>query len=146
MEYTLKMWRYKYYFLGDRKLGGFSLCVREMSYLFDLPKNRILWIRISDKPSRNAYKCYFHAKIIRGRRYRQPLRVYLSREDIANLSNMTTSNAIRTLSTFASEKVIAIDGRKIKILDSKTKFKFYSITFFHCSCLSFLKLFFQDGP
>lgn len=47
------------------------------------------------------------------------LRVFLSREDIANLSNMTTSNAIRTLSTFASEKVIAIDGRKIKILDCK---------------------------
>lgn len=46
------------------------------------------------------------------------LRVYLSREDIANLSNMTTSNAIRTLSTFASEKVIAIDGRKIKIMDA----------------------------
>ena len=45
------------------------------------------------------------------------LRAYLSREDIANLSNMTTSNAIRTLSTFASEKVIAIDGRKIRILD-----------------------------
>ena len=40
-------------------------------------------------------------------------------KDIANLSNMTTSNAIRTLSTFASEKVIAIDGRKIKILDTK---------------------------
>jgi CRP/FNR family transcriptional regulator, polysaccharide utilization system transcription regulator len=47
------------------------------------------------------------------------LRIFLSREDIANLSNMTTSNAIRTLSTFASEKVIAIDGRKIKILDPK---------------------------
>jgi len=46
------------------------------------------------------------------------LRVYLSRDDIANLSNMTTSNAIRTLSTFAIEKVIAIDGRKIKILDA----------------------------
>lgn len=45
------------------------------------------------------------------------LKAYLSREDIANLSNMTTSNAIRTLSTFAGEKVIAIDGRKIKILD-----------------------------
>jgi CRP/FNR family transcriptional regulator, polysaccharide utilization system transcription regulator len=45
------------------------------------------------------------------------LKVYLSREEIANLSNMTTSNAIRTLSTFASEKVIAIDGRKIRILD-----------------------------
>jgi len=45
------------------------------------------------------------------------LRVYLSREDLANLSNMTSSNAIRTLSIFAGEKVIAMDGRKIKIVD-----------------------------
>ncbi len=45
------------------------------------------------------------------------IKVYLSREDIANLSNMTTSNAIRTLSAFSSEDVISIDGRKIKILD-----------------------------
>lgn len=45
------------------------------------------------------------------------IKVYLSREDIANLSNMTTSNAIRTLSAFSSEEVISIDGRKIKILD-----------------------------
>lgn len=44
------------------------------------------------------------------------LSIYLSREDLANLSNMTTSNAIRTLSAFATEKLIAIDGRKIKIL------------------------------
>lgn len=45
------------------------------------------------------------------------LKVYLSREDLASLSNMTASNAIRTLSTFASEKTISIDGRKIKITD-----------------------------
>lgn len=45
------------------------------------------------------------------------LKLYISREDIANLSNMTTSNAIRTLSTFANEKMISIDGRKIQILD-----------------------------
>ena len=45
------------------------------------------------------------------------LSIYLSREDLANLSNMTTSNAIRTLSNFAAEKLIAIDGRKIKIVD-----------------------------
>jgi CRP-like cAMP-binding protein len=45
------------------------------------------------------------------------LNVYMSREDIANLSNMTTSNAIRTLSAFANEKLISIDGRKIRILD-----------------------------
>jgi CRP-like cAMP-binding protein len=45
------------------------------------------------------------------------LRVYLPREDLANLSNMTSSNAIRTLSIFAGEKVIAMDGRKIKVIN-----------------------------
>lgn len=45
------------------------------------------------------------------------LSIYLSREDLASLSNMTTSNAIRTLSQFAAEKLIAIDGRKIKIIE-----------------------------
>ncbi|MDR0834718.1 MAG: Crp/Fnr family transcriptional regulator [Candidatus Symbiothrix sp.] len=45
------------------------------------------------------------------------INIYLSRDDLANLSNMTTSNAIRTLSTFVSEKIIALDGRKIKLID-----------------------------
>ena len=48
------------------------------------------------------------------------LSIYLSREDLANMSNMTTSNAIRTLSTFAQEKIIAIDGKKIKIIDGES--------------------------
>lgn len=47
------------------------------------------------------------------------LSIYLSREDLANLSNMTTSNAIRTLSNFSNERLIAIDGRKIKIIDEE---------------------------
>ena len=45
------------------------------------------------------------------------LSVYISREDVANLSNMTTANAIRTLSSFAKEKVISMDGKKIKIIN-----------------------------
>jgi CRP-like cAMP-binding protein len=47
------------------------------------------------------------------------LSIYLSREDLASLSNMTTSNAIRTLSNFANERLITIDGRKIKIIDEE---------------------------
>jgi len=47
------------------------------------------------------------------------LSIYLSREDLANLSNMTTSNAIRTLSNFSTERLITIDGRKIKIIDEE---------------------------
>lgn len=38
-----------------------------------------------------------------------------SRKDLANLSNMTTSNAIRTLSLFVSEGLVVVDGRKITI-------------------------------
>ena len=48
------------------------------------------------------------------------LNIFLSREDLANFSNMTTSNAIRTLSTFVNEKVISVDGRIIKILNEET--------------------------
>ncbi len=45
------------------------------------------------------------------------INIYLAREDLASLSNMTTSNAIRTLSNFVNERIIAVDGRKIKIID-----------------------------
>ena len=45
--------------------------------------------------------------------------MYMAREDLANMSNMTTSNAIRTLSQFAGEGLISIDGRKIKLLDEE---------------------------
>lgn len=45
------------------------------------------------------------------------LKIYMAREDLANLSNMTTSNAIRTLSGFVNEKIITVDGRRIRILN-----------------------------
>ncbi len=47
----------------------------------------------------------------------QTLNIYMGRDDLANLSNMTTSNAIRTLSGFVAEKIIIVDGRRIKILN-----------------------------
>lgn len=45
------------------------------------------------------------------------VRMYMSREDLANLSNMTTSNAIRTLTAFVTEHLIVVDGREIKVLN-----------------------------
>ncbi|MDO4510230.1 MAG: Crp/Fnr family transcriptional regulator [Bacteroidales bacterium] len=47
----------------------------------------------------------------------ETLKIYMAREDLANLSNMTTSNAIRTLSAFCQERIITVDGRRIKIID-----------------------------
>jgi CRP-like cAMP-binding protein len=45
------------------------------------------------------------------------ININLSRNDIAHLSNMTSSNAIRTLSNLAAEGNIKIKGRKITILN-----------------------------
>ena len=45
------------------------------------------------------------------------LRINISREDLAHLSNMTTSNAIRTLSGLVNEKILDTEGRKIRILN-----------------------------
>jgi CRP/FNR family transcriptional regulator, polysaccharide utilization system transcription regulator len=45
------------------------------------------------------------------------ININLSRNDIAHLSNMTSSNAIRTLSNLAAEGNIKIKGRRITILN-----------------------------
>ncbi len=49
----------------------------------------------------------------------ETLAMLLPREDLANMSNMTTSNAIRTLSQFAQEGIVGIDGKHVKILNEK---------------------------
>lgn len=43
----------------------------------------------------------------------------MSRDDLASMSNMSTSNAIRTLSAFAQERLVEIAGKRIKVLDEK---------------------------
>lgn len=45
--------------------------------------------------------------------------VSIGRNDLADLSNMTTSNASRTLSAFADEGLLITQGRRIKILQLK---------------------------
>lgn len=47
------------------------------------------------------------------------LNVLLKRADYASLSNMTTPNAIRTISAFAKEGLIHVKNRKITILKKK---------------------------
>lgn len=43
------------------------------------------------------------------------IKAYLSRDDLASLSNMTASNAIRTLTQFCEEEIISTEGRRLKI-------------------------------
>jgi len=49
----------------------------------------------------------------------QTLAFSMSRAELANLANMTTSNAIRTLSAFKNEGLLKLDHKKIKLLDIK---------------------------
>lgn len=114
-----------------------EICVIEKSPLYDILKGnpqfalQIIKLLATELGSSNTRTVTLTQKHVRGRLAESLLflkdnygldkdsniNVLLSREDIANLSNMTTSNAIRTLSSFSAEQVIAIDGRKIKILD-----------------------------
>ena len=114
-----------------------EICVIEKAPLYDILKENsqfalhIIKLLATELGSSNTRTVTLTQKHIRGRLAESLLflkdtygldkdsniNVLLSREDIANLSNMTTSNAIRTLSSFSAEQVIAIDGRKIKILD-----------------------------
>ena len=47
------------------------------------------------------------------------LQISLTREEIANLVGTATESVIRLLSEFKSEKIIELDGRRIRILDEK---------------------------
>lgn len=55
------------------------------------------------------------------------INIYLARKDLASLSNMTTANAIRTLANFVNERIISLDGRKIKIIDEDKLLKISKI-------------------
>ena len=50
----------------------------------------------------------------------QTLCISMNREDLASMSNMSTSNAIRTLSSFAGDGILSVDGRRIRILDEES--------------------------
>ena len=51
------------------------------------------------------------------------LNIRLSREELANMSNMITNNAIRTLSAFASEGLVDVSGKEIRIIDERRLLK-----------------------
>lgn len=47
------------------------------------------------------------------------LRISLTREELANIVGTATESVIRLLSEFKSDRLIELNGRKIKIIDQK---------------------------
>lgn len=55
------------------------------------------------------------------------LAIQISREDLGSMSNMTTANAIKTLSSFSSENIVCLKGKKIVVLDEKMLVKISTV-------------------
>ena len=49
----------------------------------------------------------------------QYLNISLTREELANIVGTATESVIRLLSEFKSDKLVELNGRKIKILNTK---------------------------
>ncbi len=103
-----------------RKNGKFGLSLlSEMAQELGVSNERTVNLTQKHTRGRLAESLLFMSETFGFERDNQTINAYLSRQDIASLSSMTTSNAIRTLSSFADEDIISLEGKKIKILDIK---------------------------
>lgn len=103
--------------LANPKLGMFF--IRELSADLGIADERVVNLTQKHIRGRLAESLIFLKDSYGLEEDGATINIYLSREDLANLSNMTTSNAIRTLSNFVDEHIIALDGRKIKLIDEE---------------------------
>lgn len=55
------------------------------------------------------------------------LKISLTREELANIVGTATESVIRLLSEFKSDRLVELNGRKIKILDKKGLFKISNV-------------------
>jgi CRP-like cAMP-binding protein len=136
---------YRAYFAQEKYLTGASafeastVCMIPLKIVAELVKNNnklaMFFIRllsidlgIADERTVNLTQKHIRGRLAEslvflidsyGLEEDNTINIYLAREDLASLSNMTASNAIRTLSNFVNERVIALDGRKIKVIDEE---------------------------
>lgn len=111
--------------LNNPSLGMFF--IRELSIDLGIADERVVSLTQKHIRGRLAESLLFLEENYGLEEDQATIAIYLSREDLASLSNMTTSNAIRTLSTFADEHLISLDGRKIKIIDKESLIKISKI-------------------
>ncbi len=100
------------------KNGTFGLnLLKEMAQELGFSNERTVNLTQKHTRGRLAESLIFMIDIFGFEVDKQTINACLSRRDIAWLSNMTTSNAIRTLASFAEEDIISLEGKKIRVLD-----------------------------
>lgn len=97
--------------------GNFAmLFIKDLSSLLNLSVRRTMNLTQKHIRGRLAETILFMKAKYGTEEDGQTLAVNLSREELGKLSNMTTSNAIRTLSAFASEGIVRVEGRRIMLI------------------------------
>lgn len=97
-----------------------DLAVRFMKMIseeLDLANNRLISLTQKHVRGRVAESILLLRDVYGTEADGMTIRALLSRDDLAHLSNMTTSNAIRTLAGLISDGLVRVEGRKIKITD-----------------------------
>lgn len=104
----------------DAMAHNVALCqffIRELATDLGIADSRIVGLTQKHIRGRLAESLLFLKDTYGLERDGQTIDIHLSREDLAGLSNMTTSNAIRTLSSFVEEGLIEVQGRTIRFLN-----------------------------
>ncbi|MDO5664286.1 MAG: Crp/Fnr family transcriptional regulator [Bacteroidia bacterium] len=111
-----------------RKNGNLALFfIQMLSFDLGVADNRVVNLTQKHVRGRLAESLIFLKESYGVEEDGATINIYLAREDLANLSNMTTANAIRTLANFVNERIISLDGRKIKIIDEDKLMKISNI-------------------
>ncbi len=98
--------------------GAFAMCfIRELSELLGISLKRTMSMTQKHIRGRLAEALLAVYNKYGVESDGQTITIYLSRGDLAQISNMTTSNAIRTLSAFVQENLVAFEGRRIRLLN-----------------------------
>ena len=106
----------------DLMLRNNNFCYRLLEDMaHDLAMSDMRQVNLTQKHLRGRLAESIHA-LIEHYGYQEDgrtLAAHVSREDLANMSSMTTANAIRTLSQFAQEGIISLEGKDIYVINEK---------------------------
>ena len=106
----------------DLMLRNNNFCYRLLEDMaHDLAMSDMRQVNLTQKHLRGRLAESIHA-LIEHYGYQEDgrtLAAHVSREDLANMSSMTTANAIRTLSQFAQEGILSLEGKDIYVLNEK---------------------------
>lgn len=93
------------------------LLVKQLARELGLADRRLVSLTQGQLRGRLADTLLFLRRIYGVNPETKMLRVQLTRRELADLSNMSTANAIRTLAMLAKEGAVRIEGRHVRIVD-----------------------------